>query len=74
MNIWGTGIITEYQFLVSADNKGWKLVSEGEFSNIKNNPLFQTKILNARFTKFRALKNTKNNNNTGYAEIGIISK
>ena len=42
--LWGPGIITNYQFYVSNDNKEWKLISEGEFSNIKNNPLWQTKI------------------------------
>ena len=41
--LWGPGIITYYQFYVSNDNKEWKLVSEGEFSNIKNNPLWQIK-------------------------------
>ena len=42
-NRWSSGIITNYQFYVSTDNKGWKLVSEGEFSNIKNNPVWQIK-------------------------------
>ncbi len=76
MGLWGPGIISEYQFFVSADNKVWKLVSEGEFSNIKNNPLWQTKVFEqekGRFIKFRALKNTENNNNIGYSEIGIIT-
>jgi alpha-L-fucosidase len=76
MGLWGPGIITDYQFFVSTDNKNWKLVSEGEFSNIKNNPLWQTKTFDeekARYIKFRALKNTENNNNIGYAEIGLIT-
>jgi len=41
--LWNPGIIVSYQFYVSHDNKEWKLVSEGEFPNIKNNPLWQTK-------------------------------
>lgn len=76
MGMWGPGIITDYRFFVSSDNKNWKLVSEGEFSNIKNNPLWQTKSFEqkkARYIKFRALKNTENNNNIGYAEIGLIT-
>ncbi len=76
MGLWGPGIITDYQFFISADNKKWKLVSEGEFSNIKNNPLWQNKMFEnqgARYIKFRALKNTENNSNIGYAEIGIIT-
>jgi alpha-L-fucosidase len=74
--LWGPGIITDYKFYVSGDNKKWKLVSEGEFSNIKNNPLWQTKkfeVVPARYIKFQALKNTENNNNIGYAEIDVIT-
>ncbi len=74
--MWGPGIITNYRFYVSGDNKKWKLVSEGEFANIKNNPLWQTKQFEpvvARYIKFQALKNTENNNNIGYAEIDVIS-
>jgi alpha-L-fucosidase len=74
--MWSPGIITNYQFYVSADNNVWKLVSEGEFSNIKNNPLWQIKKFEsekARYIKFRALKNTEGNDNTGYAEVDVIT-
>ncbi len=74
--LWGPGIITDYEFYVSNDNKKWKLVSEGEFSNIKNNPLWQTKKFEtekARYIKLRALKNTENNDNLGYAEMDVIT-
>lgn len=74
--LWGPGIITDYEFYVSADSKKWKLASEGEFSNIKNNPLWQTKkfeSVKARYVKLRALKNTENNNNIGYAELDLIT-
>jgi alpha-L-fucosidase len=75
--LWGPGIITHYQFYISNDNNEWKLVDEGEFSNIKNNPLWQTKnftAVKARFIKLRALKNTESNDNIGYAEIDVITK
>ncbi len=74
--LWGPGIITEYEFYVSTNNRNWNRVSDGEFSNIKNNPLWQTKnfdVVNTRYIKFRALKNTENNNNIGYAEIDLIT-
>ncbi|HPR30596.1 MAG TPA: alpha-L-fucosidase [Prolixibacteraceae bacterium] len=77
MGLWGPGIITEYQFFVSLNKKEWKLVSEGEFANIRNNPLWQTKTFdaeNARYVRFRALKNAENNNNIGYAEIDLITQ
>jgi len=76
-NKWSSGIITNYQFYVSADNKEWKLVSEGEFPNIKNNPLIQIKKIApamARYIKLRALKNTSGDDVAGYAEMDVITK
>ena len=74
-NSWQPSIITNYQFFVSNDNKEWKLIDEGEFSNIRNNPLWQIKKfkkVNARYIKLTALKNTEGNNNIGYAEVDVI--
>ena len=76
-NRWSSGIITNYQFYVSDDNKKWKLVDQGEFSNIKNNPLLQVKNFSpvmARYIKLRALKNTAGDNVAGYAEVDVITK
>ena len=75
-SIWSPGIITNYQFYVSQDNKKWNLVDQGEFSNIKNNPLWQIKKfspIKARYIKLRALSNTAGNNNTAYAEVDVIT-
>jgi alpha-L-fucosidase len=74
--LWGPGIITHYQFYISQDNQEWKLIDEGEFSNIKNNPLWQIKKfapVKARYIKLRAVKNTEDNNNIGYAEVDVIT-
>jgi alpha-L-fucosidase len=74
--LWGPGIITNYEFYISDDNVGWKLVNQGEFSNIKNNPLWQIKRFapeKARYFKLRALSNTEGNNNIGYAEVDVIT-
>jgi alpha-L-fucosidase len=77
-NWWAdASIISHYQFFVSDDGSTWKLMSEGEFSNIKNNPTWQIKIFEetkARFIKLKALKNIKENSNSGYAEIDILTK
>jgi len=74
---WCWGIITNYKFYVSIDNKIWKLVDEGEFSNIKNNPVWQVKKFapqKARYIKLQALKNTAGNNSeVGYAEVDVIT-
>jgi alpha-L-fucosidase len=70
------GVISNYQFYVSTGNEQWQLVSEGEFSNIQNNPLWQVKTFNAakaRYIKLRALKNTQNNDGAGYAEVDVIT-
>jgi len=75
-NKWSSGIITNYLFYVSEDNVEWKLASEGEFSNIKNNPVWQIKTfspISARYIKLQALKNTSNDNVVGYAEINVIT-
>ncbi len=76
-SLWGGGLISQYRFFVSANGNEWKLMSEGEFSNIKNNPLWQTKMITAikvRYIKLSALKNADNNNNIGYAELDVITK
>jgi alpha-L-fucosidase len=72
----GPGIIQHYEFYVSSDNETWKLADQGEFSNIKNNPLWQVKrfsSIKTRYIKLRALKNTENNSICGYAEIDVIT-
>lgn len=74
---WAAGIVFNYEFYTSADGNSWKLADAGEFSNIKNNPLLQTKTfqaVQARFVKLRALSNTDGNNVAGYAEFGIITE
>jgi len=76
-NRWSSGIITNYQFFVSTNNEDWKLVSEGEFSNIKNNPLLQIKQFpseKARYIKIAALKNTSGDDVAGYAEVDVITR
>jgi alpha-L-fucosidase len=72
-----TGYISNYQFYVSMDNSDWKLVDEGEFGNINNNPLVQVKkftAVKARYIKLRALKNTRGNDDVGYAEVDVITQ
>ena len=72
-----TGYISNYQFYVSKDNSDWKLVDEGEFGNINNNPLVQIKkftAVKARYIKLRALKNTRGNDDVGYAEVDVITQ
>ena len=74
--MWGPGIIAAYEFYVSTDNANWKLVDKGEFSNIKNNRVWQIKKFasaKGRYVKLRALRNTDGNNDVGYAEVDVIT-
>ncbi len=75
-SLWSPSIITNYKFFISMDNEEWKLVSEGEFSNIRNNPVWQSitfPVEKARFFRLRALSNTEGTDNTGYAEVDVIT-
>ena len=76
-NWWANGFIAHYEFYVSINNSDWQMVDSGEFSNIQNNPVWQTKTFKAvpaRFIKLRALRNTQNDQATGYAEIDVITE
>lgn len=75
---WNPGIIFNYEFLVSIDGKDWgSPVSEGEFSNIKNSPVWQKKVFEskqARYVKFRALSGAEPGGRVGIAEFDIITE
>lgn len=75
--LWGPGIISNYEFYVSDNSKDWRLMSKGEFANIKNNPSWQTKtfsVVQARYIKLRAVKNTEDNASIGYAELDVMTE
>ncbi|MFC2125214.1 alpha-L-fucosidase [Bacteroidota bacterium] len=75
---WSRGIVFDYEFYISDDMKQWGApVLKGEFSNIKNNPVWQEKTFQAskgRFIKFRALSEVDNRKTLGIAELGVITK
>ena len=73
---WASGIISSYRFFVSANGVEWTMADAGEFANIKNNPVEQSKTFTpqrARFIKLQALQNTQGDNRVGYAEFDIIT-
>lgn len=72
-----SGIISHFEFYTSKDGKKWQKQSYGEFSNIKNHPVWQKKIFNpvmAQYVKLRAISNTKGDQKAGYAEFDIITE
>ncbi len=71
-----SGLITDYEFYVSPDNIHWSLADKGEFSNIKNNRVWQIKKFSpiaGRYIKLRALRNADGNDGAGYAEVDVIT-
>ncbi|NOR75924.1 MAG: alpha-L-fucosidase, partial [Draconibacterium sp.] len=75
---WNPGIIFNYEFYVSLDGQNWNSpVSKGEFSNIKNSPVWQKKEFEtqkARFVKLRAISSATENGRVGIAEFGVITQ
>jgi len=73
---WSFGIFTDYEFFTSTDNKHWKSVSSGEFSNIMNNPIEQRisfEVGPARFIKLRAINIQGDEQRASFGEIGVIT-
>ncbi|MNY48454.1 F5/8 type C domain protein [compost metagenome] len=68
-------LISNYEFYTSEDNITWTKQSEGEFSNIKHNPIEQLKsftAVKARFLRFVATAAVGKGQAVSIAEIGVI--
>ena len=68
------GMVDRYGFAVSADGKTWTTASEGEFGNLRANPVEQTvsfEPVKARYFKFVA-KHAVEMNHAVVAEIGVV--
>jgi alpha-L-fucosidase len=71
------GIITNYEFYVSSNNKSWKRVVRGEFANIVNSRIEQRvgfEAAEARYIKLRGIKVAGEDYRTSFAEIGVITE
>ncbi len=71
------GTISNYSFFVSGDGKEWgEPVTSGEFSNIRNSPVLQTKTFEtqrARYIKFVAEREINDQDFVSIAELGVIT-
>lgn len=68
------GMTDRYKFEISADGKKWKTVAEGEFGNLRANPIEQTVAFppeNARFFRFTGTRALEKNH-VSAAEIGVL--
>ncbi|MCB0686882.1 MAG: alpha-L-fucosidase [Saprospiraceae bacterium] len=75
-NRWFSGIISEYALYVSNGGGGYRLAQKGEFSNIKNSPVWQKVEIpeqKCRYIKLKALK-TIDGNPPSFAEVGVFTK
>ncbi len=71
------GTISHYNFYVSGDGKQWgEPVSAGEFSNIRNSLVLQTKTFEStpgRFIKFVAEREINGQGFVSIAELGVVT-
>jgi len=68
-------LISNYELYTSVDSFYWDKQSEGEFSNIKHNPIEQVKsfaAVKARFLKFVATAAVGKSQTVSIAEIGVV--
>lgn len=68
-------LISNYEFYTSVDNVNWILQSEGEFSNIKHNPVEQVKTFKkakAKYIRFVAKSAVAKGSTVSIAEINVI--
>lgn len=71
--------IYKYNFYTSEDGLTWrKVINNGSFDNIKNNPIKQNvqlkKSIKTRFIKLEPLETTINKNGYTISEIGVITR
>ncbi|MCL3779479.1 alpha-L-fucosidase [Prolixibacteraceae bacterium JC049] len=70
----GLNLISGYAFYTSSNKRNWKKQSEGEFSNILNNPILQRKHFSAtkaRYIKLVAKSQVSGGNRISIGEIGV---
>lgn len=70
----GKGLISSYQLLAGSSEANMRVVAEGEFSNILNNPILQEVYftpVNAQYIKLKAISTVNNEPVIGLAEIAV---
>ena len=69
------GVITHYRISATTDQKHWETIGEGEFSNIANNPIWQTirckptRAITIRLEGLRLVQGER----IGYSDIEVIT-
>ncbi|WP_242084339.1 alpha-L-fucosidase [Aestuariivivens sediminis] len=74
---WPVGIISQYKFYVSNDQNHWTPTAQGEFGNIKNNPIEQMITFNpvsGRYIKLEGIKIIDDAQQMSIAELDIKTR
>ena len=72
----GDGIITRYTLWASNDWNRWEKLASGEFSNVVNNPIWQTvnfPPVRARILKFDADR-LASGQRMGYGDVEVVTE
>ena len=70
------GIVTHYRIAASIDWNHWETLGDGEFSNIVNNPIWQTircKPTRAKIIRVEAMRLAQGNR-MGYSDVEVITQ
>ncbi|KFF03544.1 alpha-L-fucosidase [Flavobacterium reichenbachii] len=70
-------LISNYEFYTSIDNVNWTKQSEGEFSNIKHNPIEQVKVfvgVQTRYLRFTATAAVSKGQSVSIGEIDVVEE
>ena len=70
------GIITNFEFYVSTDDRKWERVVRGEFANIVNHRIEQKiafKPTKGRYIKLRGIKVAGEDYRTSFGEVGVVT-
>ena len=74
---YASGIIKDYRFSVSKNASKWKEVDQGEFSNIKNNPIRQIirfRPVKSQYIKLEAVSTVDDIEGMKIAEMGVVTE
>lgn len=76
-NRWAGGLISDYRLYIGNSPESMQLVSQGQFSNIKNNPIEQHITfapIKGKYIKFEATRIIDNQKKMGIADITVVTK
>ena len=68
------GLVSAYELAIGTDANALKTIAQGEFSNIRNNPICQDIYFtpaDARYVRLKAVRMVAEGDTLGYAKVGV---